>query len=46
MGAPTGTCSTTGACGSDMIVEGSGAVYPCEFYCLDEYKLGTIPNDS
>lgn len=46
MGAPTGTCSTTGACGSYMVVEGSGAVYPCDFYCLDEYKLGTIQNDS
>lgn len=31
MGAPTGTCSTTGACGSYMVVEGSGAVYPCDF---------------
>ena len=46
MGAPTGTCSTTGACGSYTVVEGSGAVYPCDFYCLDEYKLGTIQNDS
>lgn len=32
MGAPTGTCSTTGACGSYMVVEGSGAVYHAE--CL------------
>ena len=31
MGAPTGTCSTTGACGSYTVVEGSGAVYPAIF---------------
>ena len=35
MGGPAGTCSTTGRCGSYMVVEGSGAVYPCDFFCLD-----------
>ncbi|MFQ9030793.1 MAG: SPASM domain-containing protein [Waltera sp.] len=29
-----------------MVVEESGAVYPCDFFCLDAYKLGTIQNDT
>lgn len=29
-----------------MVVEGSGAVYPCDFFCLDAYKLGTVQNDT
>lgn len=46
MGSPAGTCSTTGTCGAYMVVEGSGAVYPCDFFCLDAYKLGTVQNDT
>ena len=46
MGGPAGTCSTTGTCGAYMVVEGSGAVYPCDFFCLDAYKLGTVQNDT
>ena len=34
MGGPAGTCSTTGTCGAYMVVEGSGAVYPCDFFLL------------
>lgn len=46
LGGPAGTCSTTGTCGVYMVVEESGAVYPCDFFCLDAYKLGTIQNDT
>ena len=46
MGGPAGTCSTTGRCGSYMVVEGSGAVYPCDFFCLDACKLGTVQADT
>lgn len=46
MGGPAGTCSTTGTCCAYMVVEGSGAVYPCDFFCLDAYKLGTVQNDT
>lgn len=38
LGGPAGTCSTTGTCGVYMVVEESGAVYPCDFFCLDAYK--------
>lgn len=42
MGVPCGTCSTSGSCGSYLVVEGDGSVYPCDFYCIDRWKLGNI----
>ena len=42
MGMPSGTCSTSGSCGSYLVVEGDGSLYPCDFYCLDDWKLGQI----
>ena len=29
-----------------MVVESDGSAYPCDFYCLDEYKLGNLTEDS
>lgn len=46
IGSPASTCSTTGACGAYLVVEGGGAVYPCDFFCLDAYRLGTVREDS
>ena len=28
------------------MVEGDGTVYPCDFYCLDEWKMGRIGEQS
>lgn len=42
MGLPAGTCSTAGTCGAYFVVEGDGTLYPCDFYCLDEWKLGKL----
>ena len=42
MGMPPGTCSTSGSCGSYIVVEGDGSVYPCDFYCLDGWSMGNI----
>ena len=42
MGQPAGTCSTSGSCGAYLVVESDGSVYPCDFYCLDSWKLGNI----
>ena len=42
MGMPSGTCATSGSCGSYLVVEGDGTLYPCDFYCLDEWKLGRL----
>lgn len=35
-------CGMNGGCSRQFVVEGDGAVYPCDFYCLDEYCLGNI----
>lgn len=42
MGLPAGTCATGGSCGEYLVVEGDGSLYPCDFYCLDEWKIGEI----
>ena len=42
MGLPAGTCSTSGTCGAYLVVEGDGTLYPCDFYCLDQWKLGKL----
>ena len=31
-----------GCCNCYFVVEGDGSVYPCDFYCMDEWKLGTV----
>ena len=33
-------------CSAQNVVEADGAVYPCDFYALDEYFLGNINTDS
>lgn len=35
-------CGMGGSCSPQIIVEADGSVYPCDFYCLDKYKLGNI----
>lgn len=39
-------CGMQGHCNIQFVVEGNGDVYPCDFYCLDEYLLGNIKTDS
>ena len=36
------TCATCGRCGAYFVVEADGSVYPCDFFALDEWKLGTL----
>ena len=42
MGLNAGTCATSGSCGHYCVVEGDGSLYPCDFYAVDEWKLGTL----
>lgn len=46
MGMPAGTCATAGSCGKYLVVEGDGGAYPCDFYALDQWKIGQIGVDS
>lgn len=44
-GAP-GTCGMAGSCSHQYVVEADGSVYPCDFYMLDEYRLGNLQTNS
>ena len=35
-------CEQRGICSFQNVVEADGSVYPCDFYVLDEYKLGSL----
>ncbi len=45
LGNRPGSCGMSGVCSLQYIVESSGDVYPCDFYCMDEYRLGNILED-
>ena len=36
----------TGQCAVQFVVEGDGGVYPCDFYVLDEWRMGTVGESS
>lgn len=42
LGANPEICSMNGCCSIQFVVEGDGGVYPCDFYVLDEWKIGNI----
>lgn len=35
-------CGMNGCCSAQFVVEGDGSVYPCDFYCTDDWYLGNI----
>ncbi len=35
-------CGMIGICQGQLIIEGNGNCYPCDFYCEDKYLLGNI----
>ena len=39
-------CSLQGHCSVQFVTEGDGTVYPCDFYVLDEWKLGDVFENS
>ena len=45
MGRPPESCNMNGHCSIQFVVEGDGGVYPCDFYVLDEWRLGTVGED-
>ena len=36
------TCGLGGRCSPQIVVEADGGVYPCDFYVLDEYRVGNL----
>lgn len=41
-GYPAEECGMNGCCNCYFVVEGDGSVYPCDFYCMDAWKLGNV----
>ena len=40
------SCSLRGVCAAQWVMEADGSVYPCDFYALDQWRLGNILEDS
>ncbi len=45
-GMPAEQCGAMGFCTPQFVVEADGSVYPCDFYCLDEYLAGNVNRDA
>lgn len=41
-GSGMGFCGQLGRCSVQFVIEADGSVYPCDFYVLDEYRMGYI----
>ena len=46
LGNPPEQCGMSGVCTSYLLVEADGSVFPCDFYVLDEWKIGNINEHS
>lgn len=42
MGYPPENCAMCGKCTCYFVAEGDGSIFPCDFYVLDEWKLGNV----
>ncbi len=42
MGYPPESCGMTGFCKCYYVVESDGSTYPCDFYVMDQWRLGNI----
>lgn len=38
------SCDMRGICSRQYVVEADGSVYPCDFYVLDDYRIGNFNN--
>lgn len=45
-GIPPQQCGYLGYCTNQFVCESDGSIYPCDFYVLDEYRIGQIQYDS
>jgi len=46
MGYPPESCGMAGICTCYFVIEADGSAFPCDFYVIDEWKLGNIKNTS
>ena len=40
------SCGLSGVCSVQNVVEADGGIYPCDFYMLDDYKIGNLNSNS
>ena len=40
------SCATAGRCGNYAVVESDGSIFPCDFYVVNEWKIGNITKSS
>lgn len=45
-GLPAEQCGMMGHCSVQCVIEADGSVYPCDFYVLDDFKLGNLKVDT
>ena len=45
LGEPASACATCGNCGAYCVAEGDGSVYPCDFFVLDQWRMGSVTED-
>jgi len=41
-GRPPEQCGMNGVCSCYFLIEADGSVYPCDFYVLDEWRIGNV----
>lgn len=46
VGRPPESCNMRGRCSVQYVAESDGSIYPCDFYCLDEWRLGDVHSGS
>ena len=46
LGNQTEQCGMCGHCMHQFVAEGNGNIYPCDFYCTDEWLLGNINDEN
>ena len=46
MGRQPENCAMCGKCACYFVAEGDGSIFPCDFYVLDEWKLGNARDSS
>jgi uncharacterized protein len=40
------SCGIDGRCHNQYVIEADGSAYPCDFYCFDEYKIGSLAENT
>ncbi len=45
LGDPPESCDMCGVCGSYFTVEANGDIYPCDFYCDDSHRVGSLDDE-